>query len=294
MRILVKQKDGATREFQFTEGPISIGRAVNSMILLPDRAVSKQHAILSVSDDGKWAVEDLDSANKTYLNNEAIHRAEIKHGDCLSITCFSIEIDLEETPEMDEAAQLEDTLNLEASLSIPVHETVVRKPDAGHAPAMRLPAKRLNDFLQATEAICEANNLEELLLTLLDITTKQFSAFHTWCALREQPSGPMTYHAGKRRDGQVVELSDIKLNEKINQAVKRGQSLVMPRVAADVEEKARIRSAIIATIRRTAGCYGVIYVDNAMVHEHYSLSDLDYLMLLAMHTAAVLKRFINS
>ncbi len=294
MRIFVKQKDGPTREFQFTEGPISIGRAVNSMVLLPDRAVSKQHAIISVSDDGKWIVEDMDSANKTYLNNEAIHRAEIKHGDCLSITCFSIEIVLEEAPEIDEAAQLEDTLNLEASLSIPVHETVVRKPDAGHAPAMRLPAKRLNDFLQATEAICEANNLEELLLTLLNITTKQFSAFHTWCALREQPSGPMTYHAGKRRDGQVVELSDLKLNEKINQAVKRGQSLVMPRVAADVEEKARIRSAIIATIRRTAGCYGVIYVDNAMVHEHYSLSDLDYLMLLAMHTAAVLKRFINS
>ena len=294
MRIVVKQKDGPTREFQFSEGPISIGRAVNNMILLPDRAVSKQHALISVSDNGKWIIEDMDSANKTYLNNEAIHRAEIKHGDCLRITCFNIEVDLEEKPEIDEATQLEDTLNLEASLAIPVHETVVRKPDAGHAPAMRLPAKRLNDFLQATEAICEANNLEELLLTLLNITQKQFSAFHTWCALREQPSGPMTYHAGKRRDGQVVELSDIKLAEKINQAVERGQSLVMPRVAADVEERARIRSAIIATIRRTAGCYGVIYVDNAMVHEHYSLSDLDYLMMLAMHTAAVLKRFINS
>jgi pSer/pThr/pTyr-binding forkhead associated (FHA) protein len=294
MRIVVKQKDGPAREFQFSKGPISIGRAVNNMILLPDRAVSKQHAIISVSNNGKWIIEDMDSANKTYLNNEAIHKAEIKHGDCLRITCFDIEIDLEEKPEIDEATQMEDTLNLEASLSIPVHETVVRKPDAGHAPAMRLPAKRLNDFLQATEAICDANNLEELLLTLLNITQKQFSAFHTWCALREQPSGPMTYHAGKRRDGQVVELSDIKLSEKINQAVERGQSLVMPRVAADVEERARIRSAIIATIRRTAGCYGVIYVDNAMVHEHYSLSDLDYLMMLAMHTAAVLKRFINS
>lgn len=294
MRIVVKQKDGPTREFQFNEGPISIGRAINSMVLLPDRAASKQHAVLSLSEDGKWMVEDMDSANKTYLNGKAIHKAEIKHGDRLRITCFDIDIVLDETPEMDETAQLEDTLNLEASLSIPVHETVVRKPDAGHAPAMRLPAKRLNDFLQATEAICEANNLEELLLTLLEITTKQFSAFHTWCALREQPSGPMTYHAGKRRDGKVVELSDLKLAEKINQAVERGQSLVMPRVAADVEERARIRSAIIATIRRTAGCYGVIYVDNAMVHEHYSLSDLDYLMMLAMHTAAVLKRLINS
>ncbi|OHB60152.1 MAG: hypothetical protein A2167_08150 [Planctomycetes bacterium RBG_13_46_10] len=294
MRIIVKQKDGPTREFKFAEGPISIGRAVNNMILLPDRAVSKQHAVISFADDGKWVIEDMDSANKTFLNNEAIHRAEIKHGDCLRITCFSIEIDFEEKPEIDEAAQLEDTLNLEASLAIPIHETVVRKPDAGHAPAMRLPAKRLNDFLQATEIICEANNLEELLLTLLNITQKQFSAFHTWCALREQPNGPMTYHAGKRRDGKVVEISEIKLSDRINQAVEKGQSLVMPRVAADVEEKERIRSAIIATIRRTAGCYGVLYVDNAMIHEHYSLSDLDYLMLLAMHTAAVLKKFINS
>jgi len=293
MRLLLKQKEGTAKEFLFTEGPVSIGRGVNSHVLLPDRTVSKQHAVISVTDDGKWIVTDMDSANKTYLNGKAIHKAEIKTGDSLHITDFTIEINLEDKTEVDQESQLEDTLNLEASLAIPVHETVVRKPDAGHAPAMRLPAKRLNDFSQATEAICEANNLEELLLTLLNITLKQFSAFHTWCALREQPNGPMTYHAGKRRDGKVVELSDLKLGEKINHAVERGQSMVMPRVAADVEEKARIRSAIIATIRRTAGCYGVIYVDNAMVHEHYSLSDLDYLMLLAMHTAAVLQNLLK-
>jgi len=294
MRLVLKQKDGNVKEFQFTEGPISIGRAPNSSIFLPDRAVSKQHAIISTTDQGKWIVEDMDSANKTYLNGQAIHKAEIKTGDCLSITDFTIEINLEDEAEVDQTIQLEDTPNLEAALAIPIHETVVRKPDAGHAPAMRLPAKRLTDFSQATEVICEAKSLEELLLTILNITLKQFEAFHTWCALREQPSGPMTYHAGKRRDGRTVELSDIKLSEKINQAVEKGQSLVMPRVAADVEEKERIRSAIIATIRRSAGCYGVLYVDNAMVHEHYSLSDLDYLMLLAMHTAAVLKRFLKA
>ena len=124
----------------------------------------------------------------------------------------------------------------------------MRKPDAGHAPAMRLPAKRLSDFSQACDAICRSKNLEDLLVTLLNIGLKQFGAFHTWCALREQPSGPMTYHAGKRRDGQAVDLSEIKLADKINQAVERSQSLVMPRVGADVEEKARIRSALIAAI----------------------------------------------
>jgi hypothetical protein len=40
-----------------------------------------------------------------------------------------------------------------------------------------------------------------------------------------------------------------------------------------------------------AGCFGVIYIDNDKDQEPYSLSDLDYLMLLAIHTAAILENF---
>jgi hypothetical protein len=292
MRLVLKQKDGETREFQFAQGPIQIGRAADSHVFLPDRTVSKKHAILLCKDDGKWHVQDLDSANKTYLNGEAVQVAEVKSGDAIRITDFTLEISLDDVQQADHLAQFEDTLNLEAGLATPVHETVVRKPDAGHAPAMRLPAKRLSDFSQACDAICRAGNLEELLVTLLNLGMKQFAAFHTWCALREQPNGPMTYHAGKRRDGQSVDLGDLTLAEKINKAVERRQSLVLPRVAADVEAKARIRSALIATINGPSGCYGIIYADNAMVHDHYTLGDLDYLMLVAMHTAAVLSRFL--
>jgi predicted component of type VI protein secretion system len=293
MRLVLKQKDGEIKEYQFAQGPIQIGRAVDCQVSLPDRTVSKKHAVLACNGDGKWHVQDLDSANKTFLNGEAVHMAEIKTGDSIRITDFTIDVDVDEKVQAADPSQLEDTLNLEAGLATPVHETVVRKPDAGHAPAMRLPAKRLSDFSQACDAICRARNLEDLLVTLLNISLKQFGAFHTWCALREQPSGPMTYHAGKRRDGPGVELSEIRLADRINQAVERSQSLVMPRVAADVEEKARIRSALIAAIAGPTGCYGVVYVDNAMVHDHYTLGDLDYLMLVAAHTAAVLSKFLT-
>lgn len=294
MRLVLKQKDGGAKEFLFAAGPITIGRASNSHIFLPDRAVSKQHAVICCTDDGKWTVQDMDSANKTYLNGQAIRQAAIKPGDCIRITEFTIEICAEEVVEAGEPAQFEDTLNLEAALATPPHEIVVRKPDAGHAPAMRLPAKRLTDFSQATEMICSARNIEQLLMTLLNIELKQFSAFHTWCALREQPSGPMTYHAGKRRDGKPVNIDELKLSDKINHAVEKGQSLVLPRVAADLEEHERIRSAMIAAIVNPAGCFGVLYVDNAMIHDHYSLSDLDYLMLIAIHTSAIVKNFIKS
>jgi len=362
MRLIVKRSDGRTKEFRFGEGHVSLGRDKNSnQVFLPDKAVSKRHAVISASEDSKWMVEDMGSANKTYLNDQVISKAEIKTGDVLRITKFTIEINLEEDGQADQAHSKEqmtdtsdmtnisdmtdtsdmtnisdmtnapdmtDTLDtqvtpatlseddshadeadskdqvtdasdvtntsdIQVALAIPSHETVVRKPDAAHAPAMRLAARRLSDFSRATEAICATNGLDELLTTLLDIMVKQFSAFHCWCALREQPNGPMTYHAGKRRDGRAVTLSDLKLNQKISQVAERGQSMVLPRVSAQVEEKERIRSALIVSIMRVNGCYGILYVDNAMMHDHYSLSDLDYLMLLAMHTAAVLRKFLD-
>jgi len=293
MRLVLKQKDGETKEFQFAQGPIQIGRAADCQIALPDPTVSKKHALIACNGDGKWHVQDLGSANKTYLNGEIVRLAAVKTGDFIRITDFTIEVDVDEKVKPTAPSELEDTLNLEAGLATPTHETVVRKPDAGHAPAMRLPAKRLSDFSQACDAVCKSKNLEDLLVTLLNISLKQFGAFHTWCALREQPSGPMTYHAGKRRDGQAVDLSEINLAEKVNQAVERRQSLVMPRVGADVEAKDRIRSALIAAIAGPGGCYGVIYLDNAMIHDHYTLGDLDYLMLVAAHTAAVLSKFLT-
>jgi len=293
MRIVVKQKDGPTKEFQFVEGPISIGRGANSHVFLPDKAVSRQHAIIHSSEDGRWMVEDLGSSNKTYLNDKAVDRAEVRHGDCIRITDFLIEILFEDEARQEEPAYPEDTLQLEAALATPKHETVVRRPDAQHAPAMRLAARRLTDFSKATERIFETGAIDQLLLTLLDVTLEQFNAYHVWAALRKEPSGPMICHAGKRRDGSAVELGELQLADKITQAVEKGQFFVLPRVSAQMEAKERIRSAMVAAIMRPTGCFGVLYVDNAMIHEHYTLSDLDYLMLIAMHTAAILKRFLD-
>jgi len=293
MRMVVKQKDGNTKEFQFATGPISIGRGANSQVFLPDKAVSRQHAVIHNTEDGKWTIEDAGSSNKTYLNDKAIHKAQIKHGDCLRITDFILEIIFEEQVKSEESIHPEDTLHLEAALATPKHETVVRRPDAQHAPAMRLAARRLTDFSGASEKIFDTNSLDDLLLTLLDITLEQFNAYHVWSALRKQPGGPMTCHGGKRRDGSLVQLNELQLSDKITQAVDKGQFFVLPRVSAQMEAKDRIRSAMVAAIMRSTGCFGVLYVDNAMIHDHYSLSDLDYLMLIAMHTAAILKRFMD-
>ena len=294
MRILLKQNDGTTREMQFAQGPVSIGRGADSQIFLPDPTVSRQHAVFHNDGEGTWLIEDLDSAGKTFLNEKPIKRAKVKHGDAIRVSTFTMQVQLEQdAPEEHKEMQMADTIHLEATLATPPHETVVRNPDASHAPAMRLAAKRLIDFSRATTKICDAAALDDLLVTLLDITLEEFDAFHVWCALRTQPEGPMICHAGRKKDGSPLDLNQIPLREKVTQAVEKGQFLVLPRVSAQLEAEEAIRSAMIAAIMRPAGCFGVLYVDNAMKQKHYSLSDLDYLMLVAMHTAAVMKKFFE-
>jgi pSer/pThr/pTyr-binding forkhead associated (FHA) protein len=294
MRLIVKKTGQTLNELRFDRGPVYIGRHAHSQVFLPDRAISRQHAALFETQDGRWVVEDLDSANKTYLNDKPIHKGQIKTGDCLRIGDFEIEIDLEVDTEAGGAINLEDTLvsSPRKSASVPAasREIIVRNPDAERAPDIRLPARRVKDFLQAAEAICKSNGPDEVVKTLLAITLKDFSAYQSWCALRNVPEGPMTCHAGKSRDGEPVELGKIVVHEKVTQAIEKKQFMLIPRVTTASGQQ-KIRSAMIAPIIDPSGCFGVLYVDNSIDQDYYSLSDLDYLMLLAIHTAAVVENF---
>jgi hypothetical protein len=294
MRLVVKRNGQTVNEFQFDRGPVYIGRHAHSQVFLPDRAVSRQHAAIFTTQEGKWVVEDLDSANKTYLNDKAIHKAEIKTGDCIRIADFIIEISLIADTDPDKSIHLEDTLvQTPRKHAVPTElprKIITREVDAKLAPDIRLPAKRVKDFLEATETICKANGIDEVLKALLSLILRQFNAYRSWCALRNLQTGPMTCHAGKTRYGHTVDLEKIKLNKKITQAIDQKQFLLVPQVSAATGEE-KIRSAMIAPVMDIAGCFGVLYVDNSMDDEYYSLSDLDYLMLLAIHTAAILENF---
>jgi len=290
MRLIVK-KDGQTvNEFRFERGPVYIGRHEHSQIFLPDRAVSRQHAAIFATQDGTWVLEDLDSANKTFLNDKAIHKAPIKTGDCIHIGIFEIEVTFD--ADADKPIHLDDTLMPATRESVPevatAREIIVRKPDAERAPDINLPAIRVKDFLEATEAICKSNGSDELLKTLLKITLKQFRAQNSWCALRALPEGPMTVHVGKSRDGGTLELAEIQVHKKVSQAIEKQEFLLLPRVPS---QDGKPCSAMIAPIIDPSGCFGVLYVDNAGEKQHYTLSDLDYLMLLAIHTAAIVENF---
>ena len=147
------------------------------------------------------------------------------------------------------------------------------------------------EFLQIIDAVSRTGTVDDVLLVLLEAVAKQFGACYVWSALRNQPSGPMTAHAGRLRDGRPLDFTQIPLNEKINEAIDKGQFLLLIFSRdMDLEKGKQVRSALIAPILNSTGCYGAIYVNNTFRDDHYDLGDLDYLMFICIHAATVLQK----
>lgn len=77
---------------------IVIGRSDEADIIINfDNSISKKHCTITYS-NGKIMVNDLQSANKTYINNiEITQLSELRSGDVLRLgrTSFNVEIDTE-------------------------------------------------------------------------------------------------------------------------------------------------------------------------------------------------------
>ena len=298
MRLVVKKQGETINEFEFKNGPIHIGRHADSQILLSDRRISRHHAVIYNTQNGTWTLEDLQATNKTYLNDEPIEKTEIKTGDCIRLADYTVEVYMNGAAAKDESIHLDDTLtktayNIEtrALKTLQNRDVIIRTLDSEHAIDIKLPSKRIKQFAQATEMICRTNGQDQVLHVLLQIAIRQFDAWHVWCALRNFPEGPMTCHAGKQSNGTMVKLESLKLKDKITECIENKHFMLLQRMPEEQHHKRSLQSALIVPIVNESGCFGVIYIDNDLAHPHYDLSDLDYLMLLAIHTSVIIENF---
>ena len=90
-----KMEDGRESKYHFRQSEIVVGRGPHCDVSLLDEALSVNHVRLSFH-HGQWWLEDLDSTNGTFLNNDVIAvPTVIITGDQFKCgnTIFSIRID---------------------------------------------------------------------------------------------------------------------------------------------------------------------------------------------------------
>ena len=92
MALLVLIHEGLTLKRIALEKPeLIIGRRTDADIYIDDKLASQKHAKIEIKQNPKakggveYHIEDLDSTNHTYVNNEAITRKQLVHEDLIRI-----------------------------------------------------------------------------------------------------------------------------------------------------------------------------------------------------------------
>lgn len=256
-------------------------------VFLPDLAVSRQHAVIYQVGD-KWTLEDLDSANKTYLNGRAIHKSELKHGDKIVIAGYEVEVDLEAVDMHDE--MMEDTLVKDTMR--PGHrplniDALVRKTDSKTA-SLVIPVKRMKQFTRATIEIGKARDLGGLHRTVVGVLSSQFSAMNSWAGLRLRAGEELSERGGRRMNSSSISADELAAKGLIDEALEKRKYELIPNLPRELGG-GKARSAMAAPVLAEGRCYGAVYVENARKNSRYRQSDLDYMIILTVQIAAAIQ-----
>lgn len=93
-RLLGQNLSVSGKVFEIDKPINLIGRGKDCTIVILDPSVSRMHTKISVDEDNRLRVEDLRSSNGTFLNDQRIESAYLKHGDRLRVGNVEFAVEL--------------------------------------------------------------------------------------------------------------------------------------------------------------------------------------------------------
>jgi len=95
LKVRLSLKGRPIRSFTFNQKEVVIGRDPESDIFLDNAGVSRNHARFELTPGG-YVVEDLGSANGTYLNDELVTKKRVADDDIVRVGKFALWLNLGE------------------------------------------------------------------------------------------------------------------------------------------------------------------------------------------------------
>ena len=84
IHLILRFEAHVLKEIPFSGQPITIGRTPDNDIQIDNLAVSTHHARVQFGAD-QLEIEDLQSLNGTFVNNQRVQKATLRHGDTVTI-----------------------------------------------------------------------------------------------------------------------------------------------------------------------------------------------------------------
>ena len=105
-------KDKVIREIDIDKAETSIGRAVGNDICIENLAVSNQHARI-VKQKGQYVIEDLNSTNGTFVDEQRVNRLPLSNGQQITIGKHNLQVAIDSGDQARQAALGDTTMALD-------------------------------------------------------------------------------------------------------------------------------------------------------------------------------------
>src|SRR5258708_4735180 len=292
-RSLIFVQGTEQRTLYLDHSPFTIGRKMEKDLVIADPRVSRDHALI-VSENGKFHVEDQGSKHGTFVNGERIERKILERNDRMEFgardTIYAVF-----HPQHVTTNTARDSLSQISGIQISNEATDLEK---------------LKIFLEAARKLNTTGVLDEILLTMLDVTLKLTGGERGYVFLKT-PEGKLRLAAGRNAKGEIL-LDDTTISRSIlEESMRANSEFLLSDTSRSLDLTGRqsivaydLRTVICIPLRRmqvqTRGrsvgeesasgeTLGALYVDSRFASKDISKVSGDILHVVATEAASLIE-----
>src|SRR5580700_1613578 len=295
---LVLVQGNEQRNIVLNRTPFSVGRKVDKDLVIADPRVSRDHALIVLEEDGFFLV-DQGSKHGTFVNGERIQRQKLERNDRLEFgardSAYAIF-----NPAHGTSNTAREFLSQISGIQISQDSTDLEK---------------LTLFLEAARKLNTAGVLDEILMTMLDVTLRLTRAERGYVFLKDD-EGNLRLAAGRNNKGEAL-LDDKTISHSILEESMRSNSeflltdtsqsidlagrqsivaydlrtvICIPLRKRQVQAKTREQQTMIGVpAAPSAEVTGVLYVDSRFASREFSGVGHDILRAIATEAASLIE-----
>ncbi|HXM22935.1 MAG TPA: SpoIIE family protein phosphatase [Terriglobales bacterium] len=291
---LVFVQGNEQRVINLDHSPFGVGRKVDKDLVIADPRVSRDHALI-VSENGVFSVVDQGSKHGTFVNGERVERKTLEHNDRLEFGVREVAYVIF-NPQHGTTNSAREFLSQISGMHISDETTDLEK---------------LTLFLEAARKLNTIGVLDEILMTLLDVTLKLTRAERAYVYMKND-QGELRLAAGRNSKGELL-LDDKTISHSIlDDALKSNSEFVLTDTSRSADLTGRksivaydLRTVICVPLRKpqvqatrgaeapvpatTAEAMGALYVDSRFASRDISGVSNDILHAIATEAASLIE-----
>jgi len=302
--LVVLQGPDKGRVFTIDDAPAVLGRD-SEHISLSDRTVSRHHARLR-PDQEFWVLEDLRSANGTYLNNTRVRGAtRLKHGDQIKIGATLLVYSGDASmPPVGRAGPVRDRIDLDvtsANLDSAILSSIASDESVIIAgPELTEAARAWRVMSELTSAIGAMIDPEQLLERVMDLIFEELPVDRGFILLYDREGEDLVPHVVRYRRGLRTQQGKVTISKRIIQHVLDHRESVLctnamtdKRFATEGAEDSihdfGLQSVICAPIMARDLLMGVLHIDCTASAHSYTQEQLRLMSAIGQMTGLVIQ-----